>query len=558
MINASTKTVPKITNRTWSGWIGGWTRWDWFALVLPLLALSPLAIAEMRFLWGKQHMQFFPLALAAVGWFVVHEGRSDAYPARIRIGIASLGAYGNLILVAVASLLHSSWLAHLSCITALSVWMLGKFGNLSILRMVGISGIALITLPFPFNGDQDLVHALQGFSSFTCSRMMDATGILHVRTGNVMEIAEKKLFVEEACSGVDSQYALMAVAGVLLLVGRASFWVSLVTIVTVPIWAILGNILRIFSIVIGFEYFNIDLSVGTLHTILGLVSFSLAAWAHWSSVQFLNWLEWMFAPQSVGIQYSPTGLGRVPASVGKLGLLLAGALVLFAPPGWVAFTGMIFRSHVPNLADTLVEALPGDGSSIPAALGPLADFQTVQRSRGDRLGQCSRVWRVNKRDGSQTVAIDLPFRGWHQLWSCYEMSGWTVLNHRNIDLYSNKLDRQWPVYESVLRGPEGELAVLHFVLIDRQGLPFEYEATRQFRAEMDRNYRTLWKELTGLSEGWLSEAWPLTVQFQLLTQVPELPDEDALIRFRSQFQEARDRFLGEMQPVLTRLPREFD
>ena len=63
---------------------------------------------------------------------------------------------------------------------------------------------------------------------------MDLTQILHVRRGNIIEIASKPLFVEEACSGVDSQYALMAVAGGLLLVGRAGFLVSFLTTITVP------------------------------------------------------------------------------------------------------------------------------------------------------------------------------------------------------------------------------------------------------------------------------------------------------------------------------------
>ncbi len=90
----------------------------------------------------------------------------------------------------------------------------------------------------------------------------------------------------------------MAVALVLLLIGRASVLVSVITIVTVPIWAILGNLLRIFSIVIGLDWLGIDLSHGTQHTILGLCAFMLAAWAHWSSVQFLNFVEirWPFLP----------------------------------------------------------------------------------------------------------------------------------------------------------------------------------------------------------------------------------------------------------------------
>ena len=120
---------------------------------------------------------------------------------------------------------------------------------------------------------------------------MDLTNIVHVRRGNIIEVPSKPLFVEEACSGVDSQYALMAVAGVLLLLGRAHWWVGLVTILTVPIWAILGNLLRIYLIVIGLEWFGIDLSHGTIHTFLGLGVFVFTAWVHWSSVQFLNYLH---------------------------------------------------------------------------------------------------------------------------------------------------------------------------------------------------------------------------------------------------------------------------
>jgi exosortase len=136
---------------------------------------------------------------------------------------------------------------------------------------VGICGLLLVTLPPPFGWDKQLVSGLQSLSSFACSRLMDLTQILHVRRGNIIDISSKPLFVEEACSGVDSQYALMAVAGVLLLLGRAGFWVSLLTIITVPIWAILGNLLRIYLIVIGLEWFSTDLSQGSIHTILGLL-----------------------------------------------------------------------------------------------------------------------------------------------------------------------------------------------------------------------------------------------------------------------------------------------
>jgi len=267
------------------------TRWTWIALALPLLALAPLLYMQSRVLLLKPHLQFFPIAILAAIYFLNSEA-TGSRSAKSTERVWGVPCWIAVVLIAIAALyLGSPWLAHFCAIAFVFTWGLIARPQITTLRLAGIAGLLLVTLPPPFGWDKQLVGGLQSLSSICCSRLMDLTQIIHVRRGNVIEISSKPLFVEEACSGVDSQYALMAVAGVLLLLGRAGVWVTLITVVTVPIWAILGNLLRIYLIVIGLEWIGLDLSKGTIHMILGWGVFVFTAWVHWSSVQLLNYFQ---------------------------------------------------------------------------------------------------------------------------------------------------------------------------------------------------------------------------------------------------------------------------
>ncbi|MFY8200036.1 MAG: exosortase/archaeosortase family protein, partial [Pirellula staleyi] len=279
-------------------------RWDWYAIVLPMIAIAPLLFFQAMYLWSREHMQFFPLAICASWSFFYREGQSNALLSLFRVRLSWVLSVMATILCFIALILYSPWMAHVASVLLCVSWAFGKFGNLTPLRICGICGLLAVTIPLPLEMDQTLVQVLQGLSASISSRLMDLTGILHFQKGNIIEIAAKPLFVEEACSGVDSQYALMAVAGILLLVGRAGLVVSLITIVTVPLWAILGNLLRIYSIVFGLEFLNVDLSSGAVHTILGFITFSLAAFAHWSSVQLLNYFVCVYS------NYDLNAIGR--------------------------------------------------------------------------------------------------------------------------------------------------------------------------------------------------------------------------------------------------------
>lgn len=516
--------------------------WTLCALVLPLVALSPLLWMQGVVLMRKPHMQFFPLVILGAIYFL----RTEAEPRLIhqeRRWVFGLWILGCLIATA-ALVLGSPWLAQGCAIWMVGVWALGARPHFSVLRVLGIMGLLLVALPPPFGWDHQLVQGLQALSSFVCSRLMDLAGIVHVRRGNVIEIASKPLFVEEACSGVDSQYALMAVAGVLLLLGRAGWLVSLITIVTVPLWAILGNLLRIFLIVAGLEWFSVDLSSGQVHTVLGLIVFAFTAWVHWSSVQFLNYLQvkyftrgWEEVPQSGSVGVVGVGYG-----LGLKWLVVPLLMLVFFPDSVQAVFDFHRAPDIPSMSKEQAERFPGRGSLMFGEGARVLGFQTEYRERDDMLGQHSRVWEVASGVGRMTVCLDFPFRGWHPLWECYINSGWK----RNSSLLIDGEGSEAAFYETILENDLGDKAVLHFSLFDEEGLPYTFEGSVAFRQRAARWQNTLWSRKRR-TEAVMD---PVTFQYQQLAHTNSEPNEEELRELRQLFLLGRRQIWSQSEVIL--------
>lgn len=523
------------------------SRWTWIALVLPLLALSPLLYMQSRVLMLKPHLQFFPIAILAATYFLNSEKTSapSSFVADRNWGVACWIA---VVVISIAALyLGSPWLAHFCAIGLVFTWGLIARPEISTLRLAGIAGLLLVTLPPPFGWDKQLVSGLQSLSSICCSRLMDLTQIIHVRRGNVIDISSKPLFVEEACSGVDSQYALMAVAGVLLLIGRAGFWVTLITVVTVPIWAILGNLLRIYLIVVGLEWFGLDLSKGSIHTILGLCVFIFTAWVHWSSVQLLNYFQatyWQSKQPRVVDQFAnehpsldSSGFQRLSYRWAAIPLLL----FVFFPESLRAVSEFHAKPDLPSISAEDSERFPGVKDLTPSGGARLVGFHTESRDRNDMLGQHSRIWDLQWELGNMTVCLDFPFRGWHPLWECYINSGW---RREASDLIEE--DQGESFYETKLRNDLGDVAILHFSLFDQDGRPYNYEGSFEYRARANRWTTTLFNR-TRPSDPVIE---PLTFQFQQIAYTSSEPNQEQLANLRRIFASNRRQILAKSADAL--------
>lgn len=96
------------------------------------------------------------------------------------------------------------------------------------------------------------------------------------RDGNVIHLPEQTLQVVQACSGLRSLMSLLTLSVVYGYFTLNSIVLrSTLFAFAVPV-AIFVNIIRVFSMIIGFHYLNYDLTEGTVHTGFGMAIFFLA------------------------------------------------------------------------------------------------------------------------------------------------------------------------------------------------------------------------------------------------------------------------------------------
>ncbi len=138
---------------------------------------------------------------------------------------------------------------------------------------IAITSLLWITVPLPAGYDKKNDSVSASTVKLCCKFRARRCEDLSSAEGNILQLLDKRLFVDEACSGVDSLYALMAISLTLVLFMKQRFLVALCALSMVIVWASCGNILRLVLIVFGLQWVGIDLSSGTPHTILGLCVF---------------------------------------------------------------------------------------------------------------------------------------------------------------------------------------------------------------------------------------------------------------------------------------------
>ncbi len=238
-------------------------------LMLFGLCFGPWLFIHFEHLWHREHYQFFPmmlLAVAGICWSRISDARQNGMTFKslvLSIPIAVLAA----LLFAAAARLFSPWLAFLSALVI--AWLLFRnipFGRSSIAPL-------LILLPLPFAIDGEFVHGLQRASSRGASAILDLLSVQHLMSGNVLEVADRTFFVEEACSGIGSVFLLLATAAIY------ASWRELRLIAAIPFmlaaifWAVAGNTFRIAAVAIAHERYATDLSKGTEHDVLGSATY---------------------------------------------------------------------------------------------------------------------------------------------------------------------------------------------------------------------------------------------------------------------------------------------
>src|SRR5205807_2642759 len=105
--------------------------------------------------------------------------------------------------------------------------------------------------------------------------VLDLVGVYHVLAGNVVEVGGRPLLVEEACSGIHSLFAVLAVTWFYAGWTRRAPLPAGVLLVAAVGWVLAANVTRVVAVAWADDAWGLDLATGWAHDALGLLLFGM-------------------------------------------------------------------------------------------------------------------------------------------------------------------------------------------------------------------------------------------------------------------------------------------
>lgn len=544
--------------------------WLPFAVALSCL---PYTLVYFLNLWKFAHYQFFPVLLIAVGWLLWQRlgGRhaGSGFEWFLRSTLLAGGAFAALC----ATVFASPWMGYFGFACAAGAWLASRADK-------GASGRSLFYLSVPLfliwqppyntimTADTVLIQQLQTFSAKLSSRWLDTFGYVHFQPGTVLEFAGKSFGVAEACSGIQSFFAVLCFAALLQVYMRRGVLHSCLLMATSPLWAILMNTIRITAIPVAYAALGIDLSHGLIHDLLGFCTMGIAIGLLISADELLLKLgELASAGLGVGskravkasvtdnpdrqIPVATPHHARLTAKSVALGLAmvpLCGLFVLQCTDA-VASWGIQKKTIDFFRDEPLIAMSYKDAPEVLNGWPQLQDgYHRENRERdNDDLGQQSDLWYYDSPHGRVSLSFDQMFPGWHELTRCYRSAGWT-LEKRSV--VPTSVADTWPAVTAEF-SREGEHGFLVWSLVTRNGKPVEPPGEwNTWTSLKERLQNRLTPAVRGALFG--IAAYQVQVFVTDVAPVSEQAKADALTAFLSVrdplWAKAKARLNGAMQP----------
>lgn len=410
------------------------------ALLCPLVTLG-------AWMMSRDYYQHFPLLLLgglALAAFQLRDHRPDW------VAVVSLRVLLWTALAVVATVLvfviPSRWMAGVAGLCCLIAALQLAGGRELTNRLTGPLMLLVAALPLPVNLDTAFVVWLQRFATWISSLWLDLAGVLHLATGTAIRTAGQQYMVEDACSGVHSVFAAIAVGVGYAVLRNYDIGRTLVVVLQLVMWVVIANATRVFAMVYGQERLEINLSNPANHQLLGFLTFSLAILLALSSDHLIRYLR----PQEFSEDDEPISRANRPVNATLLdqpvSLRLAGSLAgLLGLLGVITGTFFYRFETQPMLVMpieemaklAIVDLSEGKAELLPAALGDWKQvgFRTQERPPGDLFGgMVSMIWQYQKGKRQVALSLDGPYDSWHDLGVCYTGVGWRIEDRLTADV----------------------------------------------------------------------------------------------------------------------------
>ncbi|MDG2013619.1 MAG: exosortase U [Pirellulaceae bacterium] len=478
---------------------------------IAIAALSPLLVYYMTILWGRPHYQFFPFALILVGVFAYLRWPRHLDEPFFSRKLSTVLFWAGIIFGIAATLFSETWFAAASAVMLLtSLFARTRDGEVAGKSLLVLGLPLLIILMPPNNLDFRVITTLQQASAKVSSLYLDMLNFKHHSPGTTLNFPDQNYEVERACSGVQSFFTLLFCTSFLIISLRRTFWRSLLLLISAGFWAVFMNSIRILTIPIADQVFQIDLTKGIAHAMLGYAAMLVAVLLILSTDQLLefllgrnrksmadeesseNWFSKTFirsrdqsnSENSQG-KFKPVSIASQRVAIaGAIVVLLLGSLQFYDFAKSMGQSNSRVRAFSRNVLIDLDEnALPANVESSLEGRGfdwDKVGYDRTDRSIGSDFGQRSDSWTYRSSVGELAQAsIDQTFPGWHELTTCYKNSGWKInpgARRKKSTEFSESGGQitDWSYIECDMVDPTtGQHGFLLFSFTDANGNPIE-------------------------------------------------------------------------------------
>ena len=548
------------------------------------LAHLPWLAVQGRILWSYPHYQFVPFVPLGAAALAVRDSRrlGPLTPGDRRWSVGLLVV--SWLLMALAAVLWSPLFGTLAALTTLLALAQGWGGARLVRAMLPAWAFLWVAVRPPLGLDLDLIFALQSVATRWSSRVLDLLGVFHIAAGHVIELADRRLLVEEGCSGIYSLFVALSATLFYVLWVRRGWLTSLLLFAAAAAWVMVGNVFRIVTTTVLWSRWGVDINSGWKHELFGLLVLVVTVglilstdrllqtvlggvrrvWSEqlaWRSRQAWNALRLRFAGNGArsGVGWTAPGLGgggpgtraargeaadpgeptRWPPTR-RVWLASWPVLAVFGLIGAgqaVAARGVLYAA--PALVRSLASLKADD---LPERVGPYQreGFAVERTGTPGIRGEYSRVWSYRSPRATAGVSADYPFVGWHEVPDCYRGEGW-VLQGRTVE--PGGADQAGPRIAATMVKPLERYGLLVFAFDDERGEPLSPPSYRGWRAVLgERLSFGHMRLLGGLPSGRSRGGTVPSYQIQVLwySEHPPTPADEGQVR--EIFEQARAAF----------------
>jgi exosortase len=196
--------------------------------------------------------------------------------------VAMLAAIGLLVVGTLGAELYTSRFSLVLLLAGMVLFLAGW----TVLRALAFPlAYLLLMIPIPTIIQNQIVFPLQLLASRFAAGVLEAVGVVVLREGNVLYLRNSALEVAQACSGIRSLVALIALALAYGYLAERRRWVRVVLVLLMLPIAVVSNGLRVVGTGILTNTLGQDWAEGFFHTFSGLLIFltavSMMLLAHW-------------------------------------------------------------------------------------------------------------------------------------------------------------------------------------------------------------------------------------------------------------------------------------